>query len=393
VKRALVWVACLAIAGGCATGPSASCLLTAKPSIRKQSIAWHLVDVTVLSQVEQVFHPSRPADNFLHGAVSDSSFFTNRDIARMTADDVRAGPTQRAQGPFVITRLKGEGKTRGFFVTDAKGDRFLFKLDVVGYPQLVTGAEVVTSKLLHALGYHVPSYEIVDVAVDDLSASQTLGYDQQQVRQLVREHLQQGRLRVSASRLVDGEILGPFRFKHHRDCAECRALNVAAAWVNHTDTKDHNTLMVWTGQRAVGYLIDFGSSLGADASRGPKRPCQGWYHDVDLRHWTAELLTFGLHGDGCDPREPIISPAVGRFSARFDPRQWKPYAPNLAFEELTKREARWMAGRIAQVSRAQVEAAVAAGAYDDPQDAAYLVETLLARQQAIVRAYLPETLP
>ncbi|MBI3323060.1 MAG: hypothetical protein HYZ95_01190 [Candidatus Omnitrophica bacterium] len=417
MSRVSVWLLSVIVLGGCAAGQTASparrepspgrasppCLLTAKPALRKQPVGWHLFDVTVLSQIEQGFHPGRigrrlagsplPAGNFSDGTVADSSFFTNRDIARMTPADVRWGPTQPSQlatPPFTITKIKDEGKTAGFFVTDAKGRRFLLKLDVAGYPDLVTGAEVVTSKLLHLLGYYVPSYEIVEMAVEDLAVSERVEDGEEELREHLEGRLRDGRFRASASRLLDGEVLGPFRFKQHRDCAECRALKVACAWVNHTDTKDHNTLMVWTGTQAVGYLIDFGTSLGADAARGPKRPCQGWHYDVDLPHAAAELLTFGLHDDGCSAQEPVISQAGGRFPSAFDPRHWKPYAPNLAFEELTEPEARWMAARIAQVSRPQLEAAVASGAYHDPQDAERLVEILQRRQQAIVKAYLPE---
>ena len=404
--RAVGWILSVIVLGGCATGQAASssaCLLTAKPALRKQAIGWHLFDVTVLSQIEQGFHLGRiarklagsstPARNFSEGEPAESSFFTDRDIARVSPADVRQGPTQpaqRAMAPFTITRIKEEGKTAGFFVTDAKGARFLFKLDIAGYPELLTGAEVVTSKLLHLLGYYVPSYEILDVRVEDLSVGEQVEKGEEELREHLEGRIRNGRLRASASRFLEGEILGPFRFKQHRDCTECRALKVACAWLNHTDTKDHNTLMVWTGSKAMGYLIDFGTSLGADAQRGPKRPCQGWHYDVDLPHVTAEVLTFGLHDDGCDPREPIVSAAVGRFPSAFDPRRWKPYAPNLAFEELTEPEARWMAARIAQVSRAQLEAAVAAGAYGDPADADRLVEILQHRQRVIMDAYLRE---
>ncbi|MBI3087521.1 MAG: hypothetical protein HYY91_01330 [Candidatus Omnitrophica bacterium] len=375
-------------------------LLAGTPAPRKQSIGWHLFDVTVLSQVEQLFHLVRvtrrltgsplAAKNLRGGQVPDSSFFTNRDIARVTPAEVRAGPTQsseRATPPFLITRIKEEGKTAGFFVTDAEGQRFLFKLDAAGYPELVTGAEVAASKLLHLLGYYVPSYEIVEVAADDLSVSTQVDDGEEELHEALEGRIRNGRLRVSASRILDGEILGPFRFKDHRDCAEIRALKIAYAWLNNTDAKDHNTLMVRADNRVIGYLIDFGTSFGADAQRGAKRPCQGWLYDVDLMNGTLELLTLGLYDRGCKTAEAAASPALGTFSARFDPRGWKPYAPNLAFEELTGAEARWMAARLARLSHEQLAAAVAAGQYHDPQDAARIVEVLEARRNAIVEVY------
>jgi len=377
------------------------CTLTDKPILRKQPIAWHLFDVTVLSQLEQGLNMARvartvvgrpmPSVNLINGQVPDSSFFTNRKLSALHPDEVRMGPTtpdQLPQPPFMITRLKGEGKTAGFFVTDANGDRFLFKLDRPDYPELVTGAEVVTSKLLHALGYHVPSYEIIEVAMDDLRVSSKLTVSLDALRQRLAGRARHDRIRVSASRILNGEILGPFRFKRFQCCAELRALKLAYAWVNNTDAKDHNTLMVWTANTVKGYLIDFGTALGANASKGAKGPCQGWVYDVDLKELTLELLTLGVRNSGCDPREHSWSPAVGAFSPRLDPLRWKPYAPNLAFEELTEADARWMASRLAQFSRVQLEAAVAAGKYSDTRDAARIVEVLEARRQAILDVYL-----
>ena len=410
MSRLVIWAVLVVVASGCATGQP--CRLATKPVIRKQSIAWHLFDTSVLSQLEQGFNLVRvvrkaagipkPSVNLVDGHVPDSSFLTNRDIEALSPDAVKRGPTQPgqvAEPPFVITRLKTEGKTAGFFVTDAKGRRFLFKLDLVDYRELVTGAEVVTSKFLYALGYAVPSYEVVLVDVDDLQLSPELAHNAQadlsrllasRVREERRPDGQrsEGVVRVSASRIIEGEILGPFSFKRHRDCAELRALKLAYAWVNNTDAKDHNTLLVWTGNQVKGFLIDFGSSLGADAAKGPKNPCEGWVNQVDLKEWTLELLTLGLRKTGCDPREQPWSPAVGLFSSRLDPIRWKPYEPNLAFEEITKADARWMAARLARFSRAQLEAAVAAGQYRDPRDAAWIVEVLEARRQAILNAYL-----
>ena len=393
-----VWL----IAGCASAGARAarSGVLTTKPVVRRESVAWHIADVMVFSQMERSLdvprlarrlagHPAPSAD-LIDGHVDDDSFFTNRDIRAMSVEDIRRGPTvigQTPTPPFVVTRIKDEGKTAGFFVKDAKGDRYLFKADPAAYPEILSGAEVATSKLLYALGYFVPSYEIVEVRADDLRLGPKVKADE--LEELVTRHLSGGPLRVSASRLVDGEVLGPIRFKQYRHLAELRALKLAYAWVNDTDTKDHNSLMVWTGARAIGYLIDFGSSFGASAGHGPKSPCQGWSYDVDLKDWTFEALTLGLYHTGCDRRERPFSPAVGLFSPRLDPRHWKPYVPNLAFDEMTRKDGAWMAQRIAMFSRAQLESAVAAGRYHRAQDAARIIEVLEARRAAILRSYLP----
>ena len=399
--RTVVVICLCVVLTGCASWPrpwGRACCVETKPVVRKQPIWWHLFDVTVLEPLEQPFQLVRPfrklagvpvrALNLRQGEVPDTAFFTNHDPARLSPDAVRWGPTRPedlVRPPVTVTDAKTEGKTAGFFGTDAKGDRYLFKLDPVEAPELLSGAETVTSKLLYALGYHVPSYEVTRMAPEELSGTP------EELQAQLEGRVEEGRVRMVASKLLDGEILGPARFKRFRDCADVRALKLPYAWVNNIDAKDHNSLLVWDGGRTVGYLIDFGTSLGADAGAGgPKRPCAGWLNIVDLKEASVKLLTLGLYHPACDVPTPPHDPSVGLFLPTVNPDKWKPYAPNLAFQEMNEDDARWMAGRMARLTRVQVEAAVSAGQYRSAEDAAYLVETLEQRRAAIVRRYLTE---
>ncbi len=377
--------------------------------MHRQPIWWHLLDVTLVSQVEQVFHVVRIGRkvagapvrslNLKEHQLQQSMFFTDRPIETLTPEAVRWGPTRPedlAQPPYTVTKPKLEGKTAGFFVRDARGHQYLFKLDPPEAPELLTGAEVVTSKLLSALGYHVPSYEIVrahrrDFRPDPAAAGRARALSAEALQTLLTQHERGGEIRLAASKLLDGEILGPMRFKQFRDCTEIRGLRLAYAWVNNTDSKDHNTLMVWDGTRAVGYLIDFGTSFGADAGTGgPKNPCAGWTYAVDLPLAVRELTSLGRYRSGCDLTETPVNAQVGRFSPRFNPAGWRPYAPNLAFAEMNDDDADWLARRLARLSRAQIDAAVSAGQYASQKDRTYLLETLEARRAAILARYLEE---
>lgn len=416
--RALLTGCLLLALTGCAAWPrsfgSRPCCVDAKPHVRRQPIAWHLFDVTVLEPIEQLFHLGRSSRKLLglpiralnlHGGdVDDTAFFTNRDPGQLSPENVRWGPSRSDDlpvAPLTITKPKVEGKTAGFFVTDAKGHRYLFKLDPVDSPELLSGAEVLTSKLLYALGYHVPSYEVVSVDPAQLAIHEGVQargadgemhpFDAKQLAALMTPRLRSGRVRVAASKLLDGEVLGPARFKRFRDCAEVRALRVAYAWLNNIDAKDHNSLLVWDGTKTVGYLIDFGTSLGADAGLGgPKQPCTGWTYVVDFKEASLEMLTLGRHRPICDAVDAPASPSVGLFSSHVDPDRWKPYAPNVAFQAMTDDDAEWMARRMSRLSRAQIAAAVSAAQYSNPRDAEYLVEVLERRRDAIVRRYVDE---
>ena len=404
--RALLLLILVLALSGCASWPrrwsARPCCIDAKPAVHRQPVWWHLFDVTVLEALEWPFHLVRPirrlagvpvrALNLQEGRVGDSAFFTDRDPAARSPEEVRWGPSTPGDvpaPPFAVTKAKTEGKTAGFFVTDARGVRYLFKLDPADAPGLLSGAEVVTSKLIAALGYHVPSYEAAEIHPGDLRAAATANGSVSGLESLLEPRVRGGTVRVSASRILDGQILGPAKFKRFRDCAEIRALKLAYAWVNNIDAKDHNSLLVWDGHRTVGYLIDFGTSLGADAGiAGAKDPCAGWLNIVDLHEAALKLATLGLYRPPCDFGSPPVSPGVGRFTSRVDAEHWKPYAPNLAFQQMTDDDARWMARRMARLSNAQVEAAVSAGRYSRPEDAAYLTAALEARRAAIIREYL-----
>ena len=239
IIRTLIAWSLLLILSGCAAWPrslsSRPCCVDTKPHVRRQPIAWHLVDVTVFEPVEQVFHLGRSGRKLFGvpirsldldaGNVGDTAFFTNQDLARLTPEQVRWGPSapeDAPAAPFTLTKPKVEGKTAGFFVTDAKGRRYLFKLDPVDHPELLSGAEVVTSKLLCALGYHVPSYEVVSFDPAQLRIGDGVRvrgadgkmhpFGTEQLAALMRPRLRSGRVRACASKILDGEILGPARF-------------------------------------------------------------------------------------------------------------------------------------------------------------------------------------
>lgn len=337
-----------------------------------------------------VQHPT-PSINLDDGQITDSMFLTDRSPADLSPEQLRWGPTNPNDlplPPFTISKIKDEGKTGGFFVRDATGQRYLFKLDPYDAPGLMSGAEVTTSKLLYALGYRVPSYEVLYVYPDELILGEEERDDADDLQELIDTHLRaDGRLRVAASRFIEGEILGSPRFSQFKDCVEVRSLKLAYAWVNNIDTKDHNALLVKKDEREVVYLIDFGSAFGADAStESTKDPCSGWQYTVDFKGLMMRAVSLGMLEPKCDRQEPFSS-AIGRFSATFDPLKWKPYVYNRSFKEMTDEDARWMARRLAEFTPQQIEAAVSAGQYESPEEEAYLVRTLLERRDKILQTY------
>jgi hypothetical protein len=283
--------------------------------------------------------------------VPDSSFYTNRSPEELTPDRVAQGPCTMPppQPPYRVKKLKTSGGTSGFVGIDALDRTFLFKLDDPEYPELGSTAAIVGSRILWALGYHVPPVFLVEID----------GTDDERL---------DGQ-RATAALFLD-DVAGHFHFDWFRYRRELRGLRLACAWINDTDRIGSNTLVVVRDGRATYYLIDFNSCLGSWQGR-PKEPWRGHRHAWDV------LLP------PPDSPPPIVSPALARLAGDFDPLAWRPQAPNNAFNHMTPADAAWITERIERLERAHLEAIVAEARLSNPDDAAKLVALLLQRQRAI----------
>ncbi len=58
--------------------------------------------------------------------------------------------------------------TPGLQLTDNKGENYLIKFDNKNYPELQSGAEVISTKILYAAGYNVPENYIGYLDPDNL---------------------------------------------------------------------------------------------------------------------------------------------------------------------------------------------------------------------------------
>lgn len=292
-----------------------------------------------------------------------TSFYEERAPAELSPDSLRAGPpSDPPRPPFRVTAAKGGLGSAGFIGRDAAGRKFLFKLDDPNYPELGSGAAAIAARLYWALGYRVPAVHIVTI-------------------EGTGEPRHDGR-RAAVSEFLEKKGLWEFDWFRYR--REVRALRMAAAWMNDVDRGGQNNLLVDGGDRTLCYLVDFDSCLGAWQGR-PKEPWRGHRHWGDLGWRTVTILTLGRLQAAPDPNQPVVSPAVGRFTAEhFDPIAWKPEAPNTAFDHMTVEDLRWIAERLRRLDRPQLEAIVAAAEFSSARDAEYIVQVLLARRARIL---------
>ena len=156
--------------------------------------------------------------------------------------------------------------------------------------------------------------------------------------------------------------------------------------------KEDNTLDMYVhegGRRFLRhYLIDFGEALGGHAAEKGRFE-DGYEHYWDWERQSRAFVSFGLWKRPWEDVENTPWPSIGPFVAEpFDPRYWREAYPYWPYFEMDPADAFWGAKLVMRFDRPLLEAIVEKGRFSDPEAAAYLVDTLLARRDKIGRAYL-----
>jgi hypothetical protein len=322
------------------------------------------------------------------------------------------------EGPWTIYEAT-QGTSPILRVEDCNGGKFALRFDPKPTIEISTGADVVVSKLLYALGYNVPDNYPVRFKRLQLRAGSGVRFIRDGRHVTLTEsdvnHLlsltpryPDGSYRALATRLVEGRLLGPFEYSAtrgddpndtipHERRRVLRALYVFCEWVDHVDTRalgNLDTIQTIDGVRAVRhYLTDFGSSLGAGALRA-KEAWEGHTYAVDLRWGLKEMLTLGAYSPKWE-RESPPEPRTGwNYQGEgFDPAAWKPTFPNPAFDSRTVADCFWAARLVSAFSDEQIRALVVTGDYSDPKTPKAIADAMIVRRNKIDAYYFGQTIP
>lgn len=354
--------------------------------------------------------------------VPDSSWFTNR-VGRggWTNERLAKGPdTSGPSGDLTIVSGKMEGRSPGFIVRDAGGTQYFIKFDPPSNPEMASGAEVITTKFLYALGYHVPENYLASIRAESLKIGDgaRIEDDNGRKRQMEPEDLEQllgraarkpdGTYRALASKALEGKPMGPFRYFGtrpddpndiylHEHRRELRGLLAFCAWLNHDNSQSTNTLdtLVSNGGKAIlrHNLLDFGSSLGSGTVQAAS-PRAGNEFIWDARPTFITMMTLGFYVRPWIKVEYPEFPSLGRIeSTYFNPRSWKPEYPNAAFDNARSEDWFWAARILSAIPADGVKAVIDAAQFSDAKASAYLTEVLLARRLKVLSAGLNGTNP
>ncbi|HMJ82380.1 MAG TPA: hypothetical protein VK504_04395 [Vicinamibacterales bacterium] len=358
--------------------------------------------------------------------VPDSSWYTNRAGTQpLTPADVFRGPDTTPgpePGVWTVTSSKSDGVTAGFTIKDAKGQLWFLKFDPPGFRGMATGTEVAVTKLMWALGYHVPENHIAYMRREQLVLGNSAkftppGGKRRAMRLEDLDTLLQrtdrepdGAYRIVASKALPGTPIGRIRFFDtrpddpndivpHEDRRELRGYGVFAAWLNHVDAKAINsldTLITENGRSYVRHhLLDFGSALGS-AGVGPADYWEGDEYLLEPRDTLKRMLSFGFAIPKWHTAPFHEAPSIGRFpadNASFNPDLWKPRVPNQAFLHARADDKFWAAQKLMSLTTDLLRAAIKAGDFRDPASEGFLVRALAERRDAIGRAYLTAVNP
>jgi hypothetical protein len=409
-------------------------LLPQAPEEYYSPFAWDGANYMLFHPLARFFavDPAGPAANVnALDEVPDSSWFENR----MGAHDVNAEYVARGScgkkvldpgmpdGSWLIDKGKDNGANPGFRVNVPGLGKFMLKTDPETEPDRATGATAIASRIYHATGYNSPCDSVVyfDPKLLKLkpgltvtnNEGKTWAFDQKALDGVLRRASHRnGLVRMVASRWLDGTPLGPFRYEGtrdddpndaipHEDRRELRGARLIAAWLNHFDSREQNTMDMFVRASAKAktgpgyvrhYMLDFGDCFGSVWADDEISRRLGHASVFDGGYVIEDFLTLGSIERPWE-RAERTGGVFNYFSARdFDPEAWRGEYPNPAFSRMTEQDGAWMARILADFTDELVAAAVHVGQYE-PAAERYLTSTLISRRNAILRRYLGRVSP
>ncbi|HXK20076.1 MAG TPA: hypothetical protein VNG33_19830 [Polyangiaceae bacterium] len=406
------------------------------PEPYESSFSWDAADNTIFRPVSKALqvddYGEAPNVNALD-EVPNSSWFQNRiGAGPLSPDDVFRGycsegpelESNPTDGSWTIDAGKDNGANPGFRVR-ANDAKFMFKTDDT-QPERATAATAIASRLYYAAGWWAPCDSVVYFKRSALRLKPGLmikanvgparALDEARLDQMLSKTARRGELyRATASRFIPGVPLGPFKYEGvraddpsdvipHENRRDLRGARLMAAWLDHFDTREQNTMSTWMPAATGGaqdrgqvrhWYIDFGDSFGSEWSVDAFSKRHGYSYTLDFGDIVSDFATLGAVERPWDraQRKPGFE-IFGYFrAADFDAEAWKGEYPNPAFGRMTEHDAAWVARIIARFTPEHVAAAVKTGNFTNADHGRYLTQLLLERQRILLKRYFSKLSP
>ncbi len=402
-------------------------------------LVWDAADNSVFRPFARVFavDPAGPAPNVnAFDEVPDSAWFTNRlGMKKPSREELLRGACSREEmidvaaarpGDWLIDQGKPNGASPGFRIRIGKR-KFMLKADVKEQPERPSAASAIGAAIYHAVGFYTSCEQVIyfDPALlrlkPGLTATDNSGvtkpFDQAALRWVLDQAPWRGPLvRLQASAWLPGYLLGPFKYEGkrdddpndvipHEDRRDLRGARVLAAWLNHFDAREQNTMDSWIASNrdakdsSPGYIrhyyLDTSDSFGSEWAWDGISRRLGRSYVLDFGDIGYDFVTLGSTTRSWEAarRTPGYE-AFGYYHYwDFDPEEWKNEYPNPAFSRATEHDNAWMARILSRFDRADIDALVSLGKFSRPDYSTFLSEVLEQRLRRIVDRYLTRLSP
>lgn len=404
------------------------------PDVYVSPLVWDGADNSVFRPFAKIFavDPPQAAPNVnAFDEVPDSAWFTNRlgkqkpsreELLRGACrpEDLLVGETAAA-GSWFIDQGKPNGASPGFRIKVGGKYKYLLKTDSLEQPERPTAASAIGAAIYHSAGFNTSCEQIVyfDRSVlklkPGLIATDNTGvpraFDEKRLDWVLKQAKQRDNLvRMQASAWLPGYLLGPFSYEGkrsddpndviaHEDRRDLRGARVLAAWLNHFDAREQNTMDSWIATNPDSpdsspghvrhFYLDTSDCFGSEWDWDEISRRLGNSYLFDWEEIGYDFITLGAD---VRPWEQVRKhrgyELFGYFHYEyFEPDQWKNEYPNPAFSRATEHDNAWMTRILSRLDRDDIEALVTLGKFSQPEHSAYLTEVLERRLQRIVARY------
>jgi hypothetical protein len=410
------------------------------PDVYESGFAWDAADNSVFRPLSKLFQvdPARRAPNVNSlDEVPDSAWFTNRiGVREVPLEELGRGactPEAMLDGEhaapqsWLVDRGKTDGSSPGFRVKVPGKGKYMLKSDGSPTTEKPSAASVIGAAVYHAVGFNTSCEQLVYVAPSALKLAPgltvtdntgiTRPFDRAALDKLIASSVHRGALvRFQGSAWLPGRLLGPFRYEEtraddpndvfpHEERRELRGGRLLAAWIQHIDAREQNTMDSWIAvdskhpESSPGYVrhyyLDTSDSFGTEWAWDVVSRALSHSYLLDYQYISEDFLTFGIIQRPWDRARKTPGQEVFAYYSNmdFDPETWVNEYPNPAFSRMTESDGAWMARILARFTPAHVKKLAEMGQFAEPGRTAYLADLLEARLRIILMRYLQRLSP
>lgn len=319
----------------------------------------------------------------------------------------KAGPPQK---PIKVTRAEPGQKIPTFMIQDARGYEYQLKFDPPESAEVGTAFHWIVNQIFWGFGYNVFENYLFFFSDSDIEISEHPDVDQTAVNFALwnASLTDDGRYRSIASLTPAGTPLGPVPARGtrkgdlndvipHENLRVLRALKVFSAWVNQTDIRTDNILDVYEGAPGEGYtrhyFQNFGGALGQHGLNN-RWKWAGFEHFFSWPDMAKNLVQLGIPVKTWEKTDSDRTDPEAYFRADiFEPAEWKETVHFYPIQKSLPDDHYWAAKILSALTPEHLKALfkevdLSKETYQD-----YLIETLLKRQDKLVRHYFSAVSP